>query len=62
MSIENHPNINAAGLTADIMESFLKRLRGKAAEDKQQCLKCLHNKLIEFVSDISSVLDNEFGT
>jgi|WetSurSiteA1Bulk_404760.scaffolds.fasta_scaffold101055_1 hypothetical protein len=30
MSIERHPNLNAAGLCVDVIDAFQNRLRGKA--------------------------------
>ena len=60
MSIENHPNINAAGLTADIMESFWRNLRGTAGNEPKKAVKLVTDKIASFVSNLSSTLDDEF--
>jgi hypothetical protein len=65
MSVENHPNINAAGFATSIHEEFFKHLRGPANETPDTVRKAstvLHEELMEFVIAISSRLDEMFGT
>ena len=63
MSIENHPNINAAGFTVDIMDSFIKHLRGKARDIhyRSVAFDIIHDELINFITKVSSDLDVAFG-
>ena len=61
MSVEVHPNINAAGFTIDIAEAFLERLRGKAAHDHCTALSILNRNLVQMVVDVSVELDQTFG-
>lgn len=61
MSEENHPNINAAGWTTDIMSSFMSRLRGPAEQDKTVALEVLHTRIVTFITDVSRDLDDTFG-
>jgi len=61
MSIENNPNIQAVGLTVDIVNSYMHNLRGKAAEDKPKALQILTSKIVKFVTELSEELDQTFG-
>ena len=65
MSIENHPNINAAGFVTDIIVSFQKYLRGRANQDnatRGEALDVLNEcGLQEFVVLVSVKLDAKFG-
>jgi hypothetical protein len=63
MSIERHPNINAAGFTADIYMGYLQRLRGMAAKSMtEQTMEILSSRVGQFVTEISIALDEQFGT
>lgn len=64
MSVYNHPNINAAGFTSDVMAAFMKHLRGKAGRlsNKSKALDLLDKRLIPFVVCLSNELDDTFGT
>lgn len=64
MSIENHPNINAAGFTADIIRSFFEHLRGRAnlnQHNRADASEVMHNEVVAFVTKISEKLDSTFG-
>ena len=64
MSIEAHPNINAAGFTVEIITGFQKHLRGKAAADataRINAVRILNKEIVEFVTKISILLDEKFG-
>lgn len=65
MSKEMHPNINAAGFTVDILVAFEKRLRGRASQDnltKSEAMTTVHELVVDFVTNVSVVLDQKFGT
>lgn len=62
MSIENHPNINAAGLAAEIVVAFKKYLRGEAGKHDCEALDFVQEDIVEFVTKISEDLDQRFGT
>lgn len=61
MSAENHPNIHAVGMTIDVVDSVLRRIRGKAAEVPfAEILKTLDQDIQDFVVAISTKLDERF--
>jgi len=61
MSIENHPNLNAAGLASDITQAFSNRLRGDAAKDLKTSLDVFGDLVVRFINDLSLELDRRFG-
>lgn len=61
MSIENHPNINAAGLVTDIVVAFRKYLRGNAGQNANAALDLVSADMTDFVIKISERLDDRFG-
>ena len=64
MSVERHPNINAAGFVTDIIVAFQKYLRGKANQDKHtrsEAFDILNSELAGFVSRVDEKLDSRFG-
>jgi hypothetical protein len=62
MSIENHPNIYAAGFTSDIISAYVNRLRGKAVGNTNIALPILNKRIVDFVASLSEDLDRELGT
>jgi malonyl CoA-acyl carrier protein transacylase len=61
MSIENHPNLHAVGMTVDITSSLMNRLRGKAAEQPvADVLGLLKEDIQDFVVKVSTKLDETF--
>lgn len=61
MSIENHPNIHAVGMTMDITSSLMHRLRGDAAEVPiGEIFTLLHEEIQDFVVNVSTKLDAAF--
>ena len=65
MSLENHPNINAAGFTVAIIKAFRDNLRGKAAENLLASIEVVKGenaeRLVDFVAILSEDLDKKFG-
>lgn len=61
MSIENHPNINAAGFTIDVISAYLENLRGVAGANPTEALIVLHPFITEFIANVSTALDDKFG-
>lgn len=61
MSIKTHPNINAAGLIADIIESILKHSRGNTV-GSDVLTPAIKDLAITFAVVVSTELDNQFGT
>lgn len=59
MSIENHPNIQAVAVTADIIESIRTNLRGKGPDIKNEITgdKIINNLLVGFIVDVSTRID-----
>lgn len=59
MSEENNPNINAVGLTTDIVKSMEKWLRNDGATYKKDIIgnNNISNYIVEFVSNISFEID-----
>lgn len=61
MSVENHPNLHAVGLTLDISNALIHRVRGEAAEVPfAEILKTLEQEIQDFVVGISIKLDKAF--
>jgi hypothetical protein len=63
MSTERHPNINAAGLTCDVITVFRERLRGAAGasdEAKNRALQLCRDEFALFVDRVDELLDSEF--
>lgn len=61
MSLENHPNIHAVGMTIDVTDIIRKRLRGDAAEKEfGDILPELSDDIQDFVLCISCKLDKMF--
>lgn len=60
MNKEAHPNIQAVGLTIDIVKSIEKRLRGKGGEQKKKVMsdESISNEIANFVVCISCKIDN----
>jgi hypothetical protein len=62
MSIENHPNIHASGMTVDIIHSIINRVRGAAGEvPVGQILTLLDEDIQNFVVQVSIKLDETFS-
>ena len=62
MSIENHPNINAAGFVTDVIIAFRKYLRGAAAENMPESVQILTDSgLVDFVNKVDENLDQKFA-
>lgn len=64
MSVEAHPNINAAGFTQAIISAFYKYLRGPATVEPGSVHVAgdiLHNEVVDFVVKVSEKLDKKFG-
>jgi hypothetical protein len=61
MSIERHPNINAVGLTIEVIEGFKKYLRGNASKEPIKALELLEDDIQEFIIRVSESLDQYFG-
>jgi hypothetical protein len=57
-----HPNINAAGFASDIVTSLTRRLRGQADAEgnSRHAYTVLRDRITEFVTDVSDILDREF--
>lgn len=63
MSVTRHPNIHAVGFTADIFMAYLHRLRGPARKVMgARVNEIISKRVADFVIEISTALDNEFGT
>jgi hypothetical protein len=60
MSIEVHPNINAAGLAAAVMDALVKYGRGGATGPKALTPEVL-NATQQFCVAVSVILDREYG-
>jgi hypothetical protein len=60
MSIERNPNINAAGLAAEVASAIHKYARGKAVGKALQPEE-MRELIIEFCTTVSLLLDREFG-
>ena len=62
MSEENRPNLNAVGLTVDIITSIDKYRRGNAGKaDIMKVVDTVRGCLEIFVEDINDILDLNFG-
>lgn len=62
MSIENHPNINAAGLVPDIFIAINKQARGKAKQaGHTETIQAVADLVRDFAVEISERLDEKFG-
>jgi hypothetical protein len=60
MSVADHPNLHAAGLTIDIIESVQRRVRGKASDLTPSRIMALTTDLvIAFVAQVDERLDEE---
>lgn len=59
MSKDAHPNINAAGLTVDIITSMINYLRDGGKKHKQKIISSeeIKNEIIDFVACISCKID-----
>ena len=59
MSLEEHSNIHAVGLTMDIIQSIDNRLRGDGDDYKKIVMgnKEIGKKITDFVVDISIMVD-----
>lgn len=55
MSLENHPNFNAAKFTADVTESYFKCLRGGASVKNHPSVS---EDIVKFVIEIDSKVDD----
>jgi hypothetical protein len=65
MSIEAHPNINAAGFATAITIGLGEYLRGPAGSNKDHgaaALDLVKDDIVDFVALVSSKLDGRFGT
>lgn len=62
MSVERHPNINAAGFYADVIAAYLQRLRGAAqgAENKRAAIDVFHPLVTDFINKLDAALDERF--
>lgn len=60
MSKEAHPNIQAVGLTIDIIKSIEKRLRDKGLKQKKKVMgdESISNEIANFVVCISCKIDH----
>lgn len=62
MSIENRPNLNAAGLVTDIIIAISKRIRGNAGEaGMKQVLPLLSDEITNFANSMDEQLNQYFG-
>lgn len=62
MSIENRPNLNAAGLVTDITIALSKRIRGNAGEAGMKLvLPLLSDEIVKFVEHIDEQLNLFLG-
>lgn len=59
MSVENHPNLHAAGLTVDLYEKIEQRIRGEALAHKQMIMTSprLAKMVTEFVERLETDID-----
>ncbi len=57
MSVENHPNLHAAGLVADIYLAVDNRIRGAALQHKERILT--DSRLSKMTMDFVNKLDEE---
>jgi len=59
MSVENHPNIHAVGLTVDIIQAIDNRLRRDGDDYKKIIMgnNEIGEKIADFVVDISTKID-----
>ena len=55
MSDKQHPNLNAAALSSDIVASIYTRMRGKASTMKLP--ESFGEKIVQFVSDVEKDID-----
>lgn len=61
MSEEAHPNINAAGLTADVVGSIARHLRGDAGKDVPKSISSVKEMVLLFINSVSTQLDTSFS-
>jgi hypothetical protein len=61
MSVERHPNVNAVGLTVEVIEGFKKYLRGNAAKEPMKALGLIEDDIQNFIIRVSESLDQYFG-
>lgn len=57
MSIENHPNLHTVGLLVDITRALELRLRGRAAELKNQTMALMLPRIESFVNEMDEHID-----
>jgi hypothetical protein len=63
MSKENRPNLNAVGLTVDIMNSLRKHIRGPAGKATiGTVFTLLESEVRDFVEKVDEHLNQYFGT
>ena len=61
MSVEAHPNINAAGLAAAVMDALVRYGRN-SAEGKNALTEDVVRLVTRFCLDVSYSLDKTYGT
>jgi len=61
MSIERHPNINAAAFTLSVLAAYSKYLRGDAEKDKEAAFDMIKEDVAMFVVKVSERLDDHYG-
>ena len=63
MSIENRPNLNAAGLAVDIIKSIEKHKRGNALNKPMglSTIEILSDDIAEFVEIVDEKLNEAYG-